>query len=265
MKKAYDSERIAGCIPCEPLDGERRVAYLRPGQLLTALNECPVAYVPLGTLEWHGRHNPLGCDMIKAESVCAAAARQSGGVVTPPLFLSSDVHRDKGSGLGLGMDATAGFVLPGSFYYTPPALFQEILTTVCENLLSRGVRLVVIVSGHNPTIQRNLVEDVCYRFMTPDGLEPVIMRMEYDAADDPSLQLERVSDHAAGYETSMMLHLTDRVRMNANDGLTPRDLGVSGEIPFDEATAAFGGRCFESEVRGLAADVLQHLKSLGNG
>lgn len=35
---------------------------LCPAEFQERLQACPVAYLPLGTLEWHGPHLPLGAD-----------------------------------------------------------------------------------------------------------------------------------------------------------------------------------------------------------
>ena len=37
-----------------------RYAELLPHEFRTRLAQRPVAYLPLGTLEWHGEHLPLG-------------------------------------------------------------------------------------------------------------------------------------------------------------------------------------------------------------
>jgi len=43
-----------------------QMQFMRPAQLEKALREFPVAYVPFGLIEWHGRHLPLGNDALKA-------------------------------------------------------------------------------------------------------------------------------------------------------------------------------------------------------
>ncbi|MCJ7647381.1 MAG: creatininase family protein, partial [Candidatus Lokiarchaeota archaeon] len=35
---------------------------LNPQEFKQRISEAPIAYLPLGTLEWHGRHMPLGAD-----------------------------------------------------------------------------------------------------------------------------------------------------------------------------------------------------------
>jgi creatinine amidohydrolase/Fe(II)-dependent formamide hydrolase-like protein len=47
---------------------EVRYHLLRPAQIVKRRQACPVAYVPLGTIEWHGTHNPTGAGMNARES-----------------------------------------------------------------------------------------------------------------------------------------------------------------------------------------------------
>src|SRR5262249_31715737 len=65
---------------------EARITHLLPHQFRERKNECPVAWIPLGTLEWHGRHLPLGVDGLIVEGLCLRAASEIGGVVFPPLY-----------------------------------------------------------------------------------------------------------------------------------------------------------------------------------
>ena len=41
----------------------------RPGEIEAAIKEFPCALVPIGSLEWHGPHLPLGLDGIKADAL----------------------------------------------------------------------------------------------------------------------------------------------------------------------------------------------------
>ena len=251
MKKHYEPERVRQNIAFEPIPDEVRTQYLRPGELLHILDQFPVAYQPVGTIEWHGRQNPLGCDAIKAESLCIEAARLTGGVVMPPVFFGTDAFRDLGHGIGCGMDATAGFQLPGSFYKMEEELLKGYCKSACENYLARGFKLVVIVSGHNAIAQQYLFDRLCYEMQTDTGEEPVCFTMEYSVLEknDP----RRHSDHAGFYETSMMMHLTpDRVNAGANDGYEIPELAVNTAKPLTEASAAEGEQYFLRQVTGLA-------------
>jgi creatinine amidohydrolase len=224
----------------------------------------PVAYQPLGTIEWHGRQNPLGCDSIKAEEVCIHAARSAGGVVMPPIHFAVDAYWDCGHGMGYGMDATAGFQLPGSFYGMETGLFTRMLYNACHNYLNRGFLLVVLVSGHNPSIQQNAMDEVCYMLKRPDGKEPVVATMENRLI--PKGDARRGGDHAGGYETSMMLHLCkDRVRLDANSGMSEVKLGIGdggGGIWLEDASVEEGRIRFELQVAGLVELAKRKLSDL---
>ena len=65
---------------------EVRLEYLQPHEIDKAMKERPVLYQPLGTIEWHGYHNNVGVDALKAHRLCVLAAQQSGGLVAPSLY-----------------------------------------------------------------------------------------------------------------------------------------------------------------------------------
>jgi len=250
MKKVYDEKFVSANVPKEDPLGEVRCEYLRPGQLLHILEKFPVAYQPVGTLEWHGRHNPLGCDSIKVKALCEAAAKITGGVVMPPVYFSTDGFKNAGNGMGLGMDAFAGTMLPGSFYKADNELMKNLMLTACNNYLQRGFKLVVIVSGHNPRAQQYLMDEVCYIMKTDDGKEPVCFTMEYAVldSDDP----RRRTDHAGYYETSMMQALAPEcVNIGANDLCDIENFGVMTDRPVKEASKAEGEICLALQTKGL--------------
>ena len=65
---------------------EVRYERLRPAQIVEARNAAPVAYLPIGTIEWHGEHNPVGLDTLKIHALAIRCAQRSGGLVFPPLY-----------------------------------------------------------------------------------------------------------------------------------------------------------------------------------
>lgn len=86
---------------------------LTPSEFVAAVQERPVAFVPLGLLEWHGEHLPLGTDMLKIYGIVLEVARRTGGVVLPPTFYGRPGY---GSFAGT---AACGGLLCASF---PPAV-----------------------------------------------------------------------------------------------------------------------------------------------
>jgi creatinine amidohydrolase len=69
---------------------EIRYEFMRPQQIIAAREKAPIAYVPLGPLEWHGPHLPFGVDMLHAHNMALEAAKLTGGVVLPPLPLGTE-------------------------------------------------------------------------------------------------------------------------------------------------------------------------------
>lgn len=67
-------------------DPEVRFTHLRPAAFRERRDAVALAWLPLGTLEWHGRHMPLGLDGVKAELLCEVGARRLGGVVFPTMW-----------------------------------------------------------------------------------------------------------------------------------------------------------------------------------
>ena len=51
-----------------------------------AMESCPTLFQPLGTIEWHGVHNIVGLDAVKAHHLCVRAAQRGGGLVAPAVF-----------------------------------------------------------------------------------------------------------------------------------------------------------------------------------
>ena len=60
---------------------EVQFELLLPYQLRNIVAKRPIAYIPLGTLEWHCEHLPVGLDGLTSHGLCLRAAAQDGGVV----------------------------------------------------------------------------------------------------------------------------------------------------------------------------------------
>src|SRR5690606_18487082 len=65
---------------------EVRAELLSPEELDGRIAASPIAYLPLGTLEFHGPHLPIGLDAFTGHAVCVDAARRSGGIVLPSVY-----------------------------------------------------------------------------------------------------------------------------------------------------------------------------------
>ncbi len=142
---------------------EIRYEMLRPGQIIETRDETPIIYLALGPLEWHGPHMPYGTDMLRPHLIAMAAARETGGLVFPPIpfgtetCLTPDALRYRGfSGDEkiIGMDFPA-FPLP-SLYSEESAL--GVLTNDLIGALKRQQwKVIVIVNGHGGPNHRTML------------------------------------------------------------------------------------------------------------
>jgi creatinine amidohydrolase len=227
--------------------GINRVLYceLKPSEFRDRLRERPVAYLPLGTLEWHGEHLPLGSDAIISEGLMVECARRLGGIVFPPLFLGPDkaVPGDDGRFL-YGMDSSSYTTPPrqldGSCYWIEVDLFHRILDATLEQIERAGFK-AIFADGHGPS-----------RWAWRDKLAERQARFDLALFGAP---LGRESgwpsqmDHAARIETSQVMALRpDLVDLSAlppDRALWPQ--GVDGEDPRD-SNATYGRECIEGAI-----------------
>ncbi|MBE3069513.1 MAG: creatininase family protein, partial [Planctomycetes bacterium] len=137
---------------------EVRYQMLRPAEVVARRKACPVVYIPIGTLEWHGVHNPLGADTLQAEGLAILCARKGGGLVFPPLYYGeSRVESLMESGavdraaIAEGMGLSPDNFLPERhpFPATEQVLqYQRLLLHILAEAESLGFEVGVLVAGH---------------------------------------------------------------------------------------------------------------------
>src|SRR5436853_2961144 len=73
----------------------RRVEYelMRPPDIVQERDRLPIAFVPIGPLEWHRSHLPLGTDGLHTHEVAVEVARRIGGIVLPTYFVGTETVR----------------------------------------------------------------------------------------------------------------------------------------------------------------------------
>jgi creatinine amidohydrolase len=228
-------------------DARVKVRYdeLRPHEFRRRLAERPIAYLPLGTLEWHGEHLPLGSDAIQSEGLMLACAQRFGGIVMPPIHLGPDRAKPaEGGQMLIGMDyadsTTPPRPLDGSCYWVPAGLHLLIVDAIVAQLKRAGFQ-AVFADGHGPS-RSSWVEHLAER-QARFGLKL------FGVTREIARQWKSQMDHAARNETSLMLHLrpdlVDLSQLPQERSTWPQ--GVAGQDPRD-ATAAYGKECFEQSV-----------------
>lgn len=229
---------------------------LLPHEFRTRMAACPIGYLPMGTLEWHGEHGALGTDALISSGLFTRVAQQFGGIVFPPLFLGPDRIRQEPDGTFLqGMDyadtTTPPRQLDGNCYWLPTGLFQLMLENIVVQARRAGFKALV-ADGHGPS---RLVWDAWAPIWQAQHDIRLISVLR-DVAPGWQSQV----DHAAQNETSIMQALHPEL-VDLNQLLVDRQIypqGVGGVDPRD-ASAEYGEACLATSADLLIAT----LASLG--
>jgi creatinine amidohydrolase len=233
MVAAASSANAAGQQPATDAR-EVRLEHLRPKQIDEAMRACPTLFQPLGTVEWHGLHNVVGVDALKAHMLCMRAAQRSGGLVAPPLY----------GGVG-GLDQPHTFVMePENDVFS--VLLRPWVEKLCREAVRQGFRAVIVLTGHYGAAQQIVVRDLAARMTRVLGV-PVLGTPEYFLA----LDVGYVGDHAAWGETSLMMYLDPPSVDLSQLGDEPHR-GVGGRDPKRFATRADGEKLAETIIARLA-------------
>ena len=214
-----------------------RFEEMLPHEFDDAIQECPVAYLPLGTLEYHGLHLPLGNDALKAEALCERACRRTGGVLLPSLYW----------GIGGGHKSYPASIM------VRDSLLGELLDDILSGLHRVGLRAIVLLTGHYPGEQVQAVRDAANRACSDHADLRIWALPEYEAYPG-----ERRADHAAKWETSILMalrpELVDLARIAAARGADAPDAtrsleemnapgplhGIMGQNPARYASSELG-------------------------
>jgi len=170
-------------IYSDTLQDEVRLEYMRPEAIEAARQQHPYIYIPFGAIEWHGYHNPVGLDALKAHEQLVGLAAEAGGVVYPPIYF--------GSGGGhLDWPAT---------YMVAKEPMIQIVVDLLHGFEKNGYRKVILISGHYPN--RNEYLDAAAEVYRQAGGQMAVLALVENQAPGVG------GDHAAKFETSAMLYL----------------------------------------------------------
>jgi creatinine amidohydrolase len=163
-------------------------------------------WVPVGALEQHGPHLPMGTDAILSQRIATAAAEAAGGLVAQPVAYGYKSQQKSGGGNHLAgtVSLDAGTLV-------------SLTRNLVMSLLGQGASHVVFVNGHYENYQF-LYEgiDIALRDLgLGAGAEQSVLLLSYwDYVSQRTLE-QVYPDGFAGWdvehggvlETSLMLHL----------------------------------------------------------
>jgi creatinine amidohydrolase len=234
---------------------------LNPQEFKKRLAKAPIAYLPLGTLEWHGRHMPLGTDGLISSSFFIKLAKKVGGIVLPMLFLGPDYSKTINGQEFYGMDihsysSNKPHQLLGSAYWVSEELFKQLLETIFKQLKRAGFKIIV-AHGHEPS---TILFNKCIKEWQKEfglGFYTCWQRGE-------SSKFGLQTDHAAENETSLMMALKiDLVDLgNLPKDMNVKPLGLLGKDPRKYANQELGKKIIKIQVDKMARILIERLKGL---
>ncbi len=238
---------------------------LTPFEFQDRLKKAPIAYLPLGTLEWHSLHLPLGSDSLQSQAFFIKLAQRAGGIVLPPLFLGPDEVKEVDGSEYYGMDMygylpSAPQQLKGSAYWISSDLFLALLEAVLKQIRRAGFKIVV-AHGHGPST--NLVIKNSRRLSKKFDLTIMTVWRDKDQRDP---EMEFQYDHAAMNETSIMMALhPDLVHMeNLPKDKKRQPLAIIGKDPRIHASAKHGENIIQLHLGRMESILKDQLLRLRN-
>lgn len=176
------------------------------------------AILPIGVLEKHGPHAPIGSDLIHVREWSSRVAQREYAVVFPDYFYGQ-IYEARHQ--------------PGTFAL-PSRLIWELLDATCEEIARNGFKKILLVNGHggNPNFLRFFVQsqlerrrDYVVYFYDP-GPEPALTeKMNKMRKSDPA-----GDQHGGERETSTLLYLRPELvqmdRAAAESGVNQKRLAV---------------------------------------
>ena len=91
-----------------------------------------VAIIPVGSVEQHGYHLPLGTDSYVAITLAEDTAEQTGAVVTPPVWFGWSPHH---------------MVRPGTITIRPEVL-ADLTYDIIKSVAAHGLKKIILINGH---------------------------------------------------------------------------------------------------------------------
>jgi creatinine amidohydrolase len=152
-----------------------------------------VCIIPIGIIEKHGPHLPLGTDLFEAREAATAAAKKEYAVVFPPYFVGQIFEARH---------------QPGTVAYSSE-LMWKMLEETCSELSRNGLKKIVLVNGHGGST--NFLHFFCQSQLASQKDYIVVMFEEETNPDYnkeiQSLKKAKLDGHAGEEETSMMSYI----------------------------------------------------------
>lgn len=155
---------------------------------------CTTAVLPIGAVEQHGKHLPVGTDLLLAEAVARRLAEKLDAFLLPAIAISASIEHRKAKGT----------------VYLRAETLAQIVRDVALSLRDSGFTRLIVASFHGGNwILKPAVRELNRDFAP---FRAVLLTPDLPADDLRAIFEHPVGDvHGGEYETSLMLHLHPEV------------------------------------------------------
>ena len=101
-----------------------------------------LAIIPIGAIECHGPHNPMGIECFIVEELAKRLSKRVDAIITPMIPVSY---------------SRAWNEFPGTLWVSPATL-KAYLGEICNSLVENGIRFIFFLNGHGPNVP--IVEEI---------------------------------------------------------------------------------------------------------
>jgi len=167
--------------------GKFLIEEMTPQEITDALKEVDTVVVPLGSVEQHGPHLPVGTDTLIPITVAKRVAEKAKVLVAPPIYYGNSLSMAD---------------MKGVFTVTPDSL-AGLLLDLCKSFAKQGFKKIVFINGHGGN--RQVLGCIGQRARMETGALVVLIDWWFIAAEEIPQICEQEVVHADEGETSMML------------------------------------------------------------
>jgi creatinine amidohydrolase len=206
----------------------RRMDLMAVHEIEETLKTTDIAIVPVGAIEPHGRHAPMGSDTFIALEIAERLADACGGLVFPPIPFGN---------INLGYDFR---YMPGTISLDSKLLI-DLHRNIGTELARSGIRRIVFVNGHAPNT--SILNIAAFEIRDQAGVEVGILEW-WTCAPTVIEDIKgfNFASHGDEIETSLVMatggrDYVDLSRADVNsrtlEQITPEELALyKAKVPF---------------------------------
>jgi len=200
-----------------------------------------VCIIPIGVIEKHGQHLPLGTDVFTSREISRRAAEKEYCIIFPFYFMGQIFEAKQ---------------QPGTVAYSPELLYQ-LLDETCREISRNGIKKIILVNGHGGNtaflqyfcqVQLATPRDYAVYYTTPSSGQEAQRKIA-------ELRKTNIGGHADEVETSTMLAVRpDLVKLERATSESGSNQGRLSNIPSSLYTGIWWYAQYPNHYAGDAKD-----------